>query len=187
MLSEYVRVENYAAKGRLYPTKIQQKQIDEILHGVKVYKNEALYDMFVNYRNTKEKVLEDGAVVHYPDLSKVWKADYKKELIERHPIIEKVPSGALTGTNGVVLRNIKQSFAKCYENENGTQPVNGQSLTIEKIESNRMYNKNLKYRQGNNKKPKKDQLYIIHQDPTLLQHIHIRKLIQNLYLVIILM
>lgn len=156
----YIQVEDYALKGRIYPTKAQQKQIDDILHGVHVYKNEVLYDVFVNHRNTKEKVMDDGQVIHYPDFSKMWKADYKKELVERHPIIAKVPSSALTGNNGVVLHNIKQSFAKCYENEKGAKPVKGQSLTIEKIESNRRYNKNLKYRKGDGTKPKK--LPIVH-------------------------
>ena len=51
----YDTVQNYAMKCRLYPTKAQKQSIDDALHGLAVFHNCLVYDMWHNGKNVTEK------------------------------------------------------------------------------------------------------------------------------------
>lgn len=111
----YDKIQNYAMKCRLYPTKTQQQAIDNALTAIRVFHNCLVYDMWNNGRNLteKEKKTKDGTktseVVHFPDLKSALSASYKNELIEQHPIINCCPQAALT-TNVGLKADLKKEF-----------------------------------------------------------------------------
>lgn len=114
---QYDRIQNYAMKCRLYPTKTQQQAIDDALTAIRVFHNCLVYDMWNNGRNLteKEKKMKDSSktteLVHFPDLKSALSASYKKELIEQHPIINSCPQAALT-TNVGLKADLKKEFGK---------------------------------------------------------------------------
>lgn len=109
----YNCINNYAMKCRLYPTKEQHQKIDRALTAVRVFHNCLVYDMWHNRLNVTEKRnnSETNEVVHFPDLEAALKADYKKSLIAKHPIIGECPASALT-TNVGLKADLKREFGK---------------------------------------------------------------------------
>ena len=107
---EFYLIENYTMKCRLYPNKEQKKKIEDILWGKKVCNNVVMYDMFTNQKNVTERKDKDGNTVHYPKLNQAAKAEYLNELREKYPVIKKVPAGALSGNNGLILNDMKKSL-----------------------------------------------------------------------------
>ncbi len=113
----YDLVQNYAMKCRLYPTKTQAQAIDDALHGIQVFHNCLVYDIWHNQLHTRThpKKNQDGSVstevVHFPDISAALKADYKNKLIVDHPIIAKCPQAALT-TNVGLKADLTKKFGK---------------------------------------------------------------------------
>ncbi len=107
----YYKVASYTMKCRLYPNKTQAKLIDDILDGLRVAHNAALYDMFHNGRNIIERKSDDGEMIHYPDIRKIAKAEYFNELKARYPKIQKVPAKAWEGKNGIVIVDMQQMLS----------------------------------------------------------------------------
>lgn len=109
---EYILVPNYTMKCRIYPNNRLKKEIDDHIHGVGAAHNMALYDSFVNGRNLKESVdKETGKVYHYIDFSAMSKAEYLNELRSENEYIKNVPSGALSGYNGVIRSDLNRMMA----------------------------------------------------------------------------
>lgn len=107
---QYDYVKNYTMKCRLYPNKECAKRIDDALIVIRVFHNCAIYDLF-NKINTKEKPSKQkkkeesnytGDTVHFIDMKSMMSASYKRKLIEKHPIINACPQGAITTNNGLV-------------------------------------------------------------------------------------
>ena len=113
----YDLTQNYAMKCRLYPTKAQAQAIDDAIHGLQVFHNCLVYDMWNKHINVTEKPkkFKDGTVgnglVHFPNISAALKAAYKNALIEEHPIIAKCPQAALT-TNVGLKADLQKEFGK---------------------------------------------------------------------------
>lgn len=113
----YDLIKNYAMKCRLYPTSEQARAIDDALRGLQVFHNCLVYDMWNCGINVTEKVrkskngTENGEVIHFPDVNKALQADYKNQLVEKHPIIAKCPQAALT-TNVGLKADLRKEFDK---------------------------------------------------------------------------
>lgn len=98
----YDLIPNYTMKCRLYPNKEMAAKIDRILYASKVAYNMALYDTFTNKANTKAwSDPKSGEVVHFPQTSKMAKAEYLNKLRDMNPIVSNIPAGALSGKNGL--------------------------------------------------------------------------------------
>ena len=100
----YDIVKNYAMKCRLYPNNVQKQAIDDAITGIRVFHNCLVYDMWNNLTNVKEKKKtgsDENEFVHFPDIERALKADYKNRLIKEHPIIQKCPQSALSTNVGL--------------------------------------------------------------------------------------
>lgn len=159
----YKYIENYSVKCRLYLNELQRKIVDDILYGIRVAYNTTMYDMRVNHNHTNEWTAEDGSVFHFPDFASLQKKEYLDELRAKNPIINTVPAVALSGKNGIFSRDMRNAFEKCYvqnykDEHDGKEPPKKErksTMSVEKAESNRAYNKKLKNTETNDKKPKK--------------------------------
>lgn len=115
----YYKISNYTVKCRLYPNKSQMKKMNDSIHAVHVYHNAVVYDMFVNLLNTNEKLDKDsGKTIHFPDLSKATKKNYKNKIAEMNPCISNAPAGALTTNYGVILCDLKKQLESQVSGEN---------------------------------------------------------------------
>ena len=159
----YRYIENYSVKCRLYLNDAQKQIVDDILYGIKFAYNTAMYDMRVNHNHTNEWTAKDGNVLHYPDFASLQKKEYLDELRAKNPIVNVVPAVALSGKNGIFSRDMRNAFEKCYvqnykDEHDGKEPPKKErrsTISMEKAESNRAYNKKLKAIKTNDKKPKK--------------------------------
>lgn len=102
---QYNLVQNYTMKCRIYPNPTQKAAIDAAIHDVSRTYNIVMYNMFHNFDNTKTALSEDGSVIHFPDLSSAAKASYLNTITQK-----KAPAAALSGQNGVILRDMKKSL-----------------------------------------------------------------------------
>ncbi|MDY2810078.1 MAG: transposase, partial [Candidatus Faecousia sp.] len=113
----YDTVQNYAMKCRLYPTKAQKQSIDDALHGLAVFHNCLVYDMWHNGKNVTEKPkkVKDGTEsdekVHFPNIRAALTKEYKDQLLKEHPIIEKCPQAAIT-TNVGLKADLQKEFGR---------------------------------------------------------------------------
>ena len=157
----YRYIENYSVKCRLYLNDAQKQIVDDILYGIKFAYNTAMYDMRVNHNHTKEWTAKDGNVLHYPDFTSLQKKEYLDELRAKNPAVNTVPAVALSGKNGIFNRDMRNAFEKCYvqdykdEHNDQEPPKKHQTISVEKAESNRVFNKKLKSIKTNDKKLKK--------------------------------
>lgn len=113
----YDTVQNYAMKCRLYPTKAQKQSIDDALHGLAVFHNCLVYDMWHNGKNVTEKQkkakdgIESDEKVHFPNIRAALTKEYKDQLLKEHPIIEKCPQAAIT-TNVGLKADLQKEFGR---------------------------------------------------------------------------
>lgn len=109
----YDLIENYTMKCRLYPNKTAAACIDRIIHAVQVAYNNATYEMYTNYTNTKERVWKNGRIVHDVDYKALISKEYLDHLRSLDPNLRFVPGGALSGKNGLFLADHKK--AMCHK------------------------------------------------------------------------
>jgi len=114
---QYTKVTNYSLKCRLYPNKTQQKKIDDILYGLRVAYNTTAWEIV----HGNESICVPGKKNQsdfYPDFNKMYKADWLEQLRKTHEIVNAVPPNALSGTNGIMLNNLKKSYENFHPDTN---------------------------------------------------------------------
>ena len=106
---QYIKVNNYSMKCRLYPNKTQQKKIEDILYGLRVAYNTTAYEMTQKNSMICNPGKKDPDSM-WPDPGKAWKKQWLDELREKHEIVNCIPPSALSGKNGIMLGNLKKSY-----------------------------------------------------------------------------
>jgi len=133
--TEYLPIQAFTMKCRLYPNKQQKEAIENIFDGIRLAYNDTLYEMFTNYRFTKERQDENGNVNHFPDMSETWKASRLNELRAKYDKVSLIPPNALSGNNGIFLSDMKRSFTTQYTKTTGKES-NGKMLPVEIMKAN---------------------------------------------------
>lgn len=134
--TNYITIENYPVKCRLYVNKEQAGIIDLCLAGLGEIYNHAMHDACVNHVNTREVVNEDS-VSHFVDFNAMIKAEYLDELRAAHTKSSYIPASALSGKNGLFLNDMKKAFIKTYETTTGKKSTKNATLPVEIIEDMR--------------------------------------------------
>lgn len=145
--TNYITIENYPVKCRLYVNKEQAGIIDLCLAGLGEIYNHAMHDACVNHVNTREVVNEDS-VSHFVDFNAMIKAEYLDELRAAHAKSSYIPASALSGKNGLFLNDMKKAFIKTYETTTGKKSTKNATLPVEIIEDMREKNKTSRKKQS---------------------------------------
>lgn len=130
---QYYKIPCYSMKCRLYPNKQAAKAIDNVIDGVRIAFNMALYDCVKNGRNLREA--DNG--YHYVDFNKIIKADYLNELRKKNSKIKtNVPANALSGMCGCFNSDMKRMLAHRYEKKEYN--TNNKGVQVRKRKKNKL-------------------------------------------------
>ena len=117
-MKKYYPLKQYTMKCALYPNKTQAKKIDDIIHGLKVYYNNLLYDIINNGLNTVENddIYNPGEKVHWVD----WfgeqtgigmkEASFYKQYIEKDKRLDLVPKASFSNQSHSIIDNMYQAW-----------------------------------------------------------------------------
>ena len=124
----WYKVPNYTMKCRIYPNSFQKKIIDNILQGIRVAYNVTMYEMIVNFKNTKETNTKENSplantkgnkIIHFPHFPSMLKKDWLDYLRSNYPIVQMVPAGCLSSS----VYGIFSCDAKKAWESSGKKPV----------------------------------------------------------------
>ena len=130
MNEKIIKIPVYTISLRLYPNKEQKRMIDEIIHAMQKAFNITVYEMFQNQTNTIEKPdkKNEGQFVHFPNVNAMAKKEYLDVLRERVPELKSVPAGALSGKNGIFLRDLSKRLDAQVSEKNTNKKTNGKGV-----------------------------------------------------------
>lgn len=130
MNKKIIKIPVYTINLRLYPNEKQKRMIDEITHAVQKAFNITVYEMFQNQTNTIEKPdqYNEGRFVHFPDINAMAKKEYLDILREQMPELKAVPAGALSGKNGIFLRDLSKRLDAQVSEKNINKKMNGKGV-----------------------------------------------------------
>lgn len=129
-MKKLIKVPVYTMQLRLYPNKEQSEIIDTIIFEIGKFCNVATYDMFTNFKNTKEQIDKDNPdkTVHFPDLYSITKKSYLDEVRNKRENMKYVPANALSGKHGAINTDLKKRLQS---------QVKGDSKSLRPVESSK--------------------------------------------------
>ena len=130
MNEKIIKIPVYTINLRLYPNKEQKGMIDEIIHAIQKAFNITVYEMFQNQTNTIEKPDQknEGQFVHFPNVNAMAKKEYLDVLREQVPELKFVPASALSGKNGIFLRDLSKRLDAQVSEKNTKKKTNGKGV-----------------------------------------------------------
>ena len=143
-MKKWYLIPSYTMKCRLYPNKQQAEMIDRALYGLRIFYNSTLYGMKEKNECTKEKPAKDrDGVVHFPDFDAACNKEHLDKMRDEYPIIKSIPAYAMSGSNGIIKKDLVSSLSQLYVNKKEQKKDN---------ESNKEQDKKGKSKNGKSKK-----------------------------------
>ena len=144
-MKKWYAVPSFTMKCRLYPNEAQKKEIDKIMYALKVFYNGTLYDMKENNECTKEVTSDKyEEAVHFPDFNAACSKEHLNRMRERYPIINCIPSYAMSGSGGIIKKDMVSSLSQIYANKKSGDKKTGRTMPFEYIDRKELkfYSKN---------------------------------------------
>ena len=112
------KISMYCMKMRLYPSAEQKEKMEKIFQALHAAFNITFDQVFLKNPAVCSEPNENGAV--WPNYDKMAKAEWRKFLISKNPIVKCAPSAALETKNGLFLTDARNA----WKTRMGNIPVN---------------------------------------------------------------